>query len=436
MFQGLGKEGIALNKQWGFDPAEIDIVILSHAHIDHIGLLPKLIKDGFNGPVWCTTPTAELAMILLRDSAHIQEADTRFVNARRKEQGKEPVEPLYTQDDVEELRDLLRVAPYGQEIVLNNEVKFVFSDVGHILGSAAINLTIEEQGRDRVRITFSGDIGRYNDMILRAPQSFPQADYLIVESTYGNKLHDVLVSPVEEVLKQIEQTCIQKQGRLIIPAFSVGRTQELLYILNRLDLERRLPDLNYYVDSPLSHDATTIMKAHPECFNAQVEAVLRKDDDVFDFKGLSMIRDVEDSIRLGADGGPCVIISASGMAEAGRVKHHIAEAIEDPRNTIMMAGYCDRRSLGGQLKAGEKQVSIFGQHYEVKADIAAIDSLSAHGDYDDILHWLGCQDAEQIKAVYLVHGEYEVQNDFRERLLRKNFATVLIPDMHERFELS
>lgn len=435
LFQGMGKEGIQLNREWGFEPTELTTVIISHAHIDHIGLLPKLVKDGYKGDIWCTSATADLLKILLRDSARIQEADVRFVNNRRKQEGKPPVEPLYTEDDAYEVYDMLRTAEYGEKVQVDENVELVYTDVGHILGSAAVNLKVKENGKT-ARITFSGDVGRYRDMILRSPFDFPQADCIIVESTYGDKLHDIISPATEEILKQIEYTCIEKKGKLIIPAFSVGRTQELLYILNRLELERRLPDVKYFVDSPLSLDATQIIKRHPECFNKHVMELLKKDDDVFDFKGLQLIREVEDSMRLNEINDPCVIISASGMAEAGRVKHHIAHNILDKANTIMLAGYCEPNSLGGRLKNGADHVSIFGRQYEVRADIASIDSLSAHGDYDDIFQWLSCQDPKEVKKVFLVHGEYEVQVAFRDRLIRKGYTDVAIPDRHQEFGLS
>jgi metallo-beta-lactamase family protein len=434
MFQGMGKEGLQLNREWGFEPAELTTVIISHAHIDHIGLLPKLVKDGYKGDIWCTSATADLLKILLRDSARIQEADVRFVNNRRKQEGKPPVEPLYTEEDAYEVYGLLRTAAYNEKVQIDEDIELMYTDVGHILGSAAVNLKVMENGKT-ARITFSGDVGRYRDMILRSPATFPQADCLIVESTYGNKLHSIVSPATEDILKQIEYTCIEKKGKLIIPAFSVGRTQELLYILNRLELERRLPDVKYFVDSPLSMDATTIIKRHPECFNQHVKALLEKDDDVFDFKGLQLIREVEDSIRLNDIQEPCVIISASGMAEAGRVKHHIAHNIQNKANTIMLAGYCEPNSLGGRLKNGAKHVSIFGRQYEVTADVASIESLSAHGDYDDIFQWLSCQDAKEVKKLFLVHGEYEVQVAFRDRLLRKGYADVSIPDRHQEFGL-
>lgn len=434
MFQGLGKDTLRLNSEWGFEPAEVDYVIISHAHIDHIGLLPKLVKDGYNGKVYCTAPTADLLKVLLLDSARIQESDITHINKIRAKEGRELVTPLYTEDDAKAVFDHLYLLEYNTPFKIDDDIELTYTDCGHLLGSAAINLKLRENGK-WVNLTFSGDIGRYNDILLRTPDVFPQADYIIMESTYGDRLHDLIAPATDRLLNYIVSTCLERKGKLIIPAFSVGRTQEVLYLLNRLDLERRLPPITYYVDSPLSIEATEIIKHHPECFNKDVQAVLKRDEDVFAFKGLEYIREVEDSKKLNTLHEPCVIISASGMAEAGRVKHHIANNIDDPNNTILIVGYCEPQSLGGRLRNGAKQVTIFGEHHEVRANVAVIDSMSAHGDYEDMIHWLGCQDPKQVRKLFLVHGEYPVQQSFRERLFRKGFTDIEIPDLHQTIGL-
>jgi metallo-beta-lactamase family protein len=430
MFQGLGKETVTLNSEWGFEPSEITYVILSHAHIDHAGLLPKLVKDGFTGKIICTTPTADLANVLLRDSARIQESDVRRTNAVRKRQDREPVTALYTEEDAAQVSSQMFTLENDTPWQLDNDVELLFTDCGHLLGCAAIHLKITEDGKD-TRISFSGDIGRYHDVLLRAPDGFPQADYVIMESTYGNTLHEMMIPSGDELLNCIHKVCLERGGNLIIPAFSVGRTQEILYLLNRLELERRLPDLDYFVDSPLSIDATEIIKHHPECFNGQVQQMLAKDEDVFLFKRLHYVETAEESMKLAERKEPCVIISSSGMAEAGRVKHHIANNVTDPKNGILIVGYCEPYSLGGRLKNGAKEVTIFGDQLAVNASVDVISSMSAHGDYEDLLHWLSCQDASQVKKLFLVHGEYEVQTLFRERVLRKGYRDVMIPDLHD-----
>ncbi len=434
MFQGLGKQTLELNSHWGFEPRDINYVVISHAHIDHIGLLPKLVKDGYEGPIYCTPPTEALARLLLLDSAHIQESDVRHINKQRAKQGRELVEPLYTEDDALRVFPLLRNVDYNVPTKIDDDIELLYSDAGHILGSAAVSLKIKEQGRTTC-VSFSGDIGRYNDLLLRAPDVFPQADVILLESTYGNKLHDLHTPATEKMLNHITDTCLKHRGNLIIPAFSVGRTQEVLYLLNRLDTERRLPPIKYFVDSPLSIEATEVIKHHPECFNKEVQALLRRDDDVFNFPGLHYVRTAEESIKLNSLKEPSVIISASGMAEAGRVKHHIAHNISNPNNTILIVGYCEPRSLGGKLRRGDSQVTIFGESYDVRANVGIIDSMSAHGDYDDLCQWLACQDERQVRKLFLVHGEYEVQQAFRERLIKKGFLDIDIPDLHQEIGL-
>lgn len=434
MFQGLGKETMELNSEWGFEPTEIDYVIISHAHIDHVGLLPKLVKDGYNNDIFCTPSTLELMELLLKDSAYIQEADVRHINKRRLEQGREPVKPLYTEEDVLNVLPLVKTVPYDTPYKIDDSLELLYTDCGHILGSAAVNLVLKEDGKER-RLTFSGDVGRYRDVLLRSPNVFPQADYIILESTYGDKLHDLIAPAADDLLRYIEETCVKNKGKLIIPAFSLGRTQELLYMLNRLEMERRLPALPYYVDSPLSTKITNVIKRHPDCFNKHVQETLKADKDIFLFRGLEFIEDVNDSKRLNDSDKPCVIISASGMAEAGRVKHHIANNIGDARNTILMVGYCEPQSLGGKLKKHPDSVSIFGTQFAVRAQIGIIDSMSAHADYEDLTEWLGCQDKELVETVFLVHGEYDVQEKFRNRLLRKGFRDVRIPALHEMIGL-
>lgn len=430
LFQGMGKDTETLNGSFGFDPSSVDYLVLSHAHIDHSGLIPKLVKDGFAGKIFSTPATKELAIILLEDSAQIQRDDTKFINKRRAKQGLPPYQPLYDLDDAAKAADLFEIVEYGNWKNITEEVEVMFTDAGHIIGSAAVHLRIKEDGKE-THLTFSGDVGRYNDAILRSPQDFPhQADYIILESTYGNKLHDDVTGTSDALLQWIEKTCIQKKGKLIIPAFSVGRTQELLYALNQLELEHRLPAIPYYVDSPLSREATEVLKSYPEYFNKRIKKVMQEDDDPFDFKGLKFIKTVDESKALNDLPQPCVIMSASGMADAGRVKHHIMNNISDQKNTILMVGYCEPHSLGGRLASGAKEVKIFGEMYNVVAEVGQMRSMSAHGDYDDLSQFISKQDPAAVKTLFLVHGEYDVQQDFASRLLRKGFKEVVIPEMH------
>lgn len=430
LFQGMGKDTIHLNKVFGFQPSQLSYVVISHAHIDHIGLLPRLVAEGYKGPIYLTDATEDLAKIMLLDSAKIQESDVMHINKQRAREGRELIEPLYTIEDANNVFQYFKVVPYNKPTQIDKDIELHYTDSGHILGSACVNLMIKEDGKEK-RITFSGDLGRYRDVILRSPQPFPQADIIILESTYGDSLHEDTKPMIDDLLRFITHTCIEKKGKLIIPAFSVGRTQELLYALNRLELENRLPKLPYYVDSPLSIKATNIIKDHPECFNPAVQKMLKRDEDVFDFKGLQFIESAEESMALNENKAPCVIISASGMAEAGRVKHHILHNIENTRSTILIVGYCEPQSLGARLAAGNPEVSIFGKRFPVKAEVGVIKSMSAHGDYEDMSQWLSCQNVNEVEKVFLVHGEYDVQQNFKARLIRKGFRDVEIPSQHQ-----
>ena len=435
MFQGMGHETNDLNRNFGFDAASIDYLILSHAHIDHCGLIPKLVKDGFNGKIFATPATKDLAAILMEDSAGIQENDLKFVNKRRAAEGLPYLLPLYTTEDALKAVEHFVSQEYDQWFAVDENVQVMYKDAGHIIGSATVHLKIKENGKE-TRLTFSGDVGRYRDVILKSPAEFPQADYILLESTYGNSLHEQITGTNDLLLEWITKTCLQKKGKLIIPAFSVGRTQEILFALNQLESENRLPDLTYIVDSPLSNEATQVIKSYPQYFNKNIQKLLETDKDPFNFKGLKFTKTVEESKLLNYSKDPLVIISASGMAEAGRVKHHISNNIENSRNTILFTGYCEPNSLGGRLKLRPKEVTIFGAPHEVNAEIAEIRSMSAHGDYNDLSQWLACQDPKQVKKLFLVHGEYNVQQDFQQRLISKGFADVEIPERHYEMGLT
>lgn len=429
MFQGMGKDNDELNRNFGFNPREINAMVLSHAHIDHSGLIPKLVNEGFTGRIFCTPATKDLTAILLLDSAGIQEEDVRFVNKRRAAQGKPYVAPLYTTEDAEKAIPHLEAVEYGTWFRVTDDVECMFTDAGHIIGSAVVNLRVAENGK-QTAITFSGDVGRYRDIILRSPQEFPQADYIIMESTYGNSLHDKEATTPDLLLQWIQKACISKKGKLIMPAFSVGRTQELLFALNQLELENRLPALDYFVDSPLSLEATTVIKSYPTYFNKTIQQIIKNDKDPFGFRRLHFIKSVEQSKQLNYRNDPLVIISASGMAEAGRVKHHISNNIESNRNVILLTGYCEPNSLGGRLLAGNKEVTIFGVVHQVHAEVGSVRSMSAHGDYEDLSQWLACQDPRGIKRLFIVHGEYDVQSAFKQRLIKKGIVDVEIPAQH------
>ncbi len=434
MFQGMGRDTDRMNLEWGFEPSEVEHLILSHAHIDHSGLIPKLVKDGFNGNIYCTPATKDLSGALLEDSAGIQENEAKYENKRRAQEGLPYIQPMYTTLDAFAALDKFIAVDYDKWFTVDENIEINYTDAGHIIGSAAVHLRIHENGKIR-RLTFSGDVGRYRDVILKSPAEFDQAEIILIESTYGDKLHDTTLTTPDQLLHWIEKACLQKKGKLIIPAFSVGRTQEILFALNQLELEGRLPNLDYFVDSPLSVEATEIVKRYPSYFNKRIQKILQSDNDPFGFKGLKFVKSVDESKLLNYRNGPMVIISASGMADAGRVKHHISNNIESSRNTILFSGYCEPRSLGGKLLDGRKEINIYGVLHEVNAEIGSIRSMSAHGDYDDLCQFLACQNPELVDKIFIVHGEYDVQKIFKEKLRKKGFAEVIIPALHEKFKL-
>jgi len=434
LFQGIQTD--EFNQEFGFKPAEVDYLVLSHAHIDHSGLIPRLVRKGFSGPIYCTAATADLCRIMLLDSAHIQEKDLERINRRRHKQGRELIEELYNAGDAEKALSLLHPVQYAQTFYLgaDNEVAVFFTDAAHILGSAAVHLSIPDHGTFK-KLTFTGDIGRPEDNILRKPDSFPQADFIICESTYGDKLHEKETDMQAHLLKVVQETCVERKGKVIIPAFAIDRTQELIYALDQLSSSGKLPRIDVYIDSPLAIRATKIMKEHEECFNPEILDYVEKDGDAFAFPNLHYISDVSTSIALNDLKEPCIIISASGMAEAGRIKHHIKNNIGDPDSTILLVGYASPNTLAGALKRGDKEVNIFGEMHAVKTRVEVMESFSAHGDYNEMLQFLSCQDPEQVTKIFLVHGEYDTQVSFKIKLENAGFRNVHIPALYESVEV-
>lgn len=434
MYQGKGLDTDAMNRDLGFDPAEIDFLILSHAHIDHSGLIPYIFKLGFRGTILCTPATRDLCAIMLADAGRIQEADTHTFNKKRKSLGQEPVEPIYTETEAQQCMSCFISVPYHKPFNIEGEVVVEFFDAGHILGSSCVYLEIKD-GRRTIRLGFTGDIGRYDKHILRDPEPFPQVDYLIMESTYGDRLHTSISNAEQELLMAVLDTCTKKKGKLIIPSFAIGRAQEIIYALDRLSSAHLLPDVDVFVDSPLSISATNIMRLHQECFGAPILEYMKKDPDPFGFDRLQYIQSVEASKALNVRHKPCVIISASGMMEAGRVKHHLANHIEDPSTTILCVGYCEPSTLGAKIMRGDETVSIFGHLHKVRAELRRIESLSGHGDYSEMINYIGCQEKKKLKKLFLVHGEEQTQFHFRDTLSALGWKNIEIPEFRQEYEL-
>ncbi len=433
-FQGRGKDTHAKNKYFDFDPSQINYVILSHAHIDHAGNIPGLVKKGFKGKIYCTEATYDLCEIMLSDSAYIQLADTNYLNKRREREGKKPLEPLYTLDDVKQALKQFETIPYRTLTTIDDEVKLLFTDAGHILGAAVINLTIKE-GNKTHRLCYTGDVGRYINKILKHPEPFPQADVIICESTYGDRLHESTHEAREKLMQAVRETCVMNKGKLVIPAFSVGKTQELIYTLDKMEHKGQLPPVKVFVDSPLAINATNIIRKHTECYSNAIKHYMEKDPDPFGFSRLHYVRDPEQSMAINTLQEPCIIISASGMAEAGRIKHHIINTIGDARNAILIIGYSEPSSLAGKLLRGDKEVSIFGSHHQVLANVYNIDFFSAHADQNELLQFLACQNKSRIKRLFLVHGNKTALSEFSDRLYEKGYSNITIPKYKEVYTI-
>lgn len=435
LFQGHGKNTWKDNNKWYFDPAEIDCLVLSHAHIDHTGRVPKLVKDGFDGCIHATHATRSLCAIMLLDSAYIQERDAEWFNKKllKKKKGGNLREPLYTAEDVNKTMDMFVTYPYERWFNLNPNVRLKYRDAGHILGSASIILEIKENGK-LTTIGFTGDVGRPNRPILRDPQIMPEVDYLICESTYGDKEHGAAPKEIEKFLSIIKNTCIDKRGKLIIPAFSVGRTQEVVYMLDQLYTAGRLPKIPVYVDSPLAVNATQVYGSHPECFDNELNEYLLIDDNPFGFNDLIYIRDVNKSKALNNSEEPCIIISAAGMMNAGRVKHHLYNNIEQGKNTFLIVGYCSPETPGGQLRNGNVSLKLFGDVKMVKADVVIMDSFSAHGDRVELRDFIRNQKSH-LKKLFLVHGDLDTQQAFKIYLEADGFTNIEIPSAGQTVEI-
>ncbi len=402
LFQGHREEETDRNCCFPFDPKQIHAAVLSHAHMDHAGNLPNLRKQGFTGNIHCTFATRDLASIMLVDSAKIQMADAVFVSKQRAKKKLPPVEPLYTMADAEKVLEQFVSVNYERPVEVIDGVTVTFRDAGHILGSAQVILDVAEGGK-KFRWLFSGDVGRGNDDILRDPAPTENVDYLQIESTYAGREHASRDHADENICRLVTETLNQK-GKVIIPAFSVGRTQQIVYVLHQLTLAGKLPRVPIFVDSPLSVNATEIYRLHPECFNETINKFLHEKENPFGMSNLTYIRDTEQSKKLNDLKEPAIIISASGMAEGGRIRHHLKNHIGFANNLILFIGYCAEHTLGAQILAGQNPVSIFGEPHEVRAKIASIDSYSGHADRNELKRYVQ-RISGNIKKIICIHGE-------------------------------
>jgi metallo-beta-lactamase family protein len=430
IYHGRRDESRERNSRFPFDPSGVSAVVLSHAHIDHSGNLPTLVHQGFRGPVFCTGATKSLCEVMLRDSAYIQQKDAEFITKKHRKKGLPALQPLYTQEDVDATLPLFRDRPYSTMFDVVEGIGCRFEDAGHILGSASAALTLRENSRT-VRLAYTGDLGRPNLPILRDPVFIGGdggADFLISESTYGGRYHAPVEEMQEQLLGPIQRAC-ERAGKIVIPAFSVGRTQEVVYTLHRLHGEGKLQKIPVYVDSPLSVNVTDVFRRHPECFDAETLAVLNSpaDNDPFGFERLTYIRSVEESKALNGVPGPCIIIAASGMCEAGRITHHLANTIGDGRNMVLIVGYQAENTLGKKLVLREPVVNIFGEPHALRAEVVVLNSFSGHADRNELLRYIAGFPARAMKGIYLVHGDPDQSEKLRLGLQESGFLRVGIP---------
>jgi metallo-beta-lactamase family protein len=435
LFQGRRKDTYEKNKNFLFDPAEIDLMILSHAHIDHSGNIPNLVRNGFEGCIYSTAATVDLCQIMLRDSAYLQERDIEWINKRRKKKNQDPIEPLYTLEDVESAMQNFIGVQYNRKFKLFHGVSVTFRDAGHILGSASILLEIEENDGRKIRLGFTGDIGRPVMPVIRTPDKLRDLDAIIMESTYGNRLHPP-VKDVEEELAKVVRQCTKDGGKIIIPAFSVGRTQLIVYQLHKLFDQNRIPEIPIYVDSPLAVNATNVFRAHPECFDRETNRVfLVNGEDPFGFARLKYVSDVNASKELNEKKGPMIIISASGMAEGGRILHHLKNNVGNPKNLVLFVGYAAEHTLARRIMDGAQEANIFGEKHIINCQVKIMDYFSAHADQEELIDYIRLNQKKKLKNIFLVHGEEKQSLVLREKLVTLGYRNVHFPVSGEKFEI-
>ena len=429
LYQGRRQDAYEINCCFPhFNPATIDAVVLSHAHIDHSGNLPNLTSKGFEGNIYATFATRDLCQVMLADSARIQKSDTDWVNKKRKKNGEPPLEPLYTVQDAEQCNRQFVNMGYNRPMFIGEGVTLTFLDAGHILGSAQVLLEVKDQEDGKTkRLLFSGDVGRGSNDLLRDPVAAENIDFLLMESTYGGREHE-LGTQADEKVADILNSALERGGKVLIPAFAVERTQQLLYVLFQLFREKKIPDVPVFVDSPLAVNATEIFRLHPECYNDEVYQVLFERQNPFGFEGLTLIRSVAGSKELNAREGQAIIISASGMCEAGRILHHLKNSVEDEKNTILFVGYCAENTLGHAIREQREKIKIFGEEYRLKANVEIMDSFSGHADHSELIDYFQAMTGSRQK-VWLVHGESSRSEALRDALSEIHDGEVSVADL-------
>lgn len=434
LYQGKRAESIRINRNFDFfHPAQIDAVVLSHAHIDHSGNLPNLVKQGFTGPICSTPATRDLAGIMLADSAKIQEQDSFFLNKKLAKRDEPPVQPLYDTEDALAVMPLFVTLSYHRETMIADGVRLTFLDAGHILGSAMVQLRIQEGGKEKI-LLFTGDLGRKGLPILKNPDLVEEADTLITESTYGGRHHDP-IQGMQDKLREVILRTVKRGGKVIVPAFSVERTQEITYTLHRLFDSGALPKIPVFVDSPLSVNATEVFRLHPECFNKDIFKMVLAHDDPFGFEYIKYIRQVEDSKKLNDMDEPMVIISASGMCESGRILHHLANNVGNPNNTVLIVGYQAPDTLGRRILEHQPKLKILGDEYPLKCEIVEMHSFSAHADHDDLVGFTGNLNKTRLRNIFLVHGETDEQGALAQSLTQIGLKNIAAPKKGDRFDI-
>jgi metallo-beta-lactamase family protein len=440
MFQGSKNEAILNAEPFSFNPGELDFMLLSHAHIDHSGRIPKLYMDGFKGGIYATKATVELCRIMLPDSGHIQEIENEWTNRKRQRAGKSPVKPIYTVNEATDCLQLFRSVQYGEVFKLSDDIRVKFSDAGHILGSAIIEIWVSENGKD-TKLVFSGDLGNKDMPILKDPTIISEADYLVIESTYGDRLHTHSDGPerIEEFINIITET-VAAGGNVVIPSFAVGRTQEIIYELNKYmdvysDKVNKILDLPVFVDSPLATSATEIFRENLDCFDEEAKEYIENGDNPLDFPTLKFTQSPEESRKLNERNDSIIVISASGMCDAGRIKHHLKHNLWRKNSTILFVGYQAEGSLGRRIIDGAPKVKIFGEEISVNARIEVIDGFSGHADKKGLLDWIG-RFAHKPKRVFVVHGEKETMPVFAQTITEKYGIKCIIPSRGDSFVVS